>query len=69
MKNKESSGGVRDDNPEGQGLHYVFLAGLGELNCISRVAKQEVSLPLLEQMSLGVMLRQKQLKQPRSQSA
>lgn len=24
MKSKESSGGVRDDNPEGQGLHYVF---------------------------------------------
>lgn len=39
-------------------VSIMFLAGLGELNCISRVAKQEVSLPLLEQMSLGAMLRQ-----------
>ena len=40
----------------------MFLDGLGEHNCVSREAKQEVSLLFLEQMSLGEMLRQKQLK-------
>lgn len=40
----------------------MFLDGLGELNCVSREAKQEVSLLFLEEMSLGEMLRQKQLK-------
>lgn len=50
-------------------VSITFLAGRGELNCVSIAAKQEVSLPLLEQISLGEMLRQNQLKQPRSQSA
>lgn len=51
----------------GQGLRYVSgWTWVAQLYLQS--SKQEVSLPLLEQMSLGEMLRQKQLKQPRSKS-